>query len=341
MHPADQTVPGQARALVTGASGFLGAHLVAALAARGVAVTALVRQGSDPGRLRRLAPGVVPVTCGLDDRDGLDRLMVRAAPETVYHLAGDTGVRHFGGGRAAIDRDVIDWDVIDRALAANVAGALNVVRAAIRAGSVRRVIRTGGLEEYGGGPPAPETQREAPISPYSAAQVTVTQWFAMLQAHTRVMLVTLRPALVYGPGQGPGFLIPALIAALLAGGRFAMGAGHQRRDLIYVDDMTRALLLAGGRDDLHGAVINLATGRAEPMAAVAQRLAARLGAEDRLDIGARPPRPMDLGTVSGCPGLAAARLGWRAEVTLEDGLDRTLAWHRALRDGGIAGDAAP
>lgn len=317
MAPADQRTP--ARALVTGASGFLGSHLVAALAARGGHVTALVRQGSDLGRLRRLAPGVAPVACGLDDRDGLDRLFAQAAPDTVYHLAGDTGVRNFDG----------DWDVVDRALAANVAGAMNVARAALRAGCVRRVIRTGGLEEYGGGPPAPETQREAPTSPYSAAQVTVTQWFAMLQAHTDVMLVTLRPALVYGPEQGAGFLIPALIGTLLAGGRFAMGDGQQRRDLLYVDDMTRAFLRAGKGHDLRGAVINISSGQSVPMAEIARMLAVRLGAADRLDLGARPPRAMDLAEVSGQNSLAAARLGWRPEVALVAGLTRTLDWHRA------------
>lgn len=320
------------RTLVTGAAGFLGANLVAALAARGTPVTALVRARSDLGRLRRLAPGVQPVACDLDDRDRLDRLFADAAPETVYHLAGDTGTRHFDG----------DWGVVDRALAANVAGAMNVARAALRSGSVRRVIRTGGLEEYGDvAEPADEARREAPTSPYSASQVTVTHWFGMLQAQTDVMLVTLRPALVHGPGQGSGFMVPALIAALMAGGRFAMGDGRQRRDLLHVDDMVRAFLLAGEGPDLGGAVINISTGLPVPMARVAEWLAARLGAADRLDIGARPPRPRDLPLVSGRNALAAARLGWRPEVTLEDGLERTLAWYRTRAhqtiDGGEAG----
>jgi nucleoside-diphosphate-sugar epimerase len=315
------------RVLVTGASGFLGAHLVAALAGRGHCVTAMVRAGSDLGRLRRLAPDVTPATCGLGDHDRLTEVFAEASPETVYHLAGDTGVRHFDG----------DWEVVDRALEANVTGALNVVRAAIAVGSVRRIIRTGGLEEYGGGAsPSGEEQREAPASPYSASQVTVTHWFTMLQAHTEVMLTTLRPALIYGPEQAVDFLIPALIRSLSAGDRFAMGDGAQRRDLLYVDDMIRAFLLAGGRDDLHGALVNIASGEGVQMADVARTLARMLRAEDRLDIGARPPRAMDLDEVSGRNELAAARLDWRPEVALEDGLARTLAWYRALTASGRA-----
>ena len=312
------------RSLVTGASGFLGAHLVAALQRRGHVVTAVVRGGSDLRRLVGLAGAVAPVVCELSDHDGLARLMTQTAPATIFHLAGDTSVRHFDG----------DWAVIDRAMQTNVTGAMTVLRAAMAAtaaGSpVRRIIRTGGLEEYGDGPsPSDETQREAPTSPYSASQVAVTQWYAMLQAHTPVMLTTLRPALIYGPDQSPAFLIPALIRTLLAGQRFTMGDGRQRRDVLYVDDMIRAFLLAADRDDLRGAVINICSGTAVPMGAIARQIAALLGCADRLDIGTRPPRPMDLDTLAGRNALADRLLGWTPQVALPEGLARTIAWHRA------------
>lgn len=319
------------RVLVTGASGFLGAHLVAALAGQGHRVTALVRASSDVGRLQRLAPAVTPTVVDLGNSEQLTEVVAEAAAETVYHLAGDTDVRHFDG----------DWTVVDRAMAVNVTGSLNVVRAAMAASTVRRIVRTGGLEEYGAGPsPSDERQREAPASPYSASQVTVTHWFTMLQAHTEVMLTTLRPALIYGPEQGATFLIPALIQALSSGGRFAMGDGVQRRDLVYVDDMIRACLLAGGRDDLRGAVVNIASGKSVAMADVARLLARMLGAEDRLDIGARPPRALDLDEVSGRNELATARIGWQPTVTLDDGLARTLASYRAQHPAGTMEERA-
>lgn len=314
-------VSGAPPVLVTGASGFLGAHLVAALLDRGHGVTAVVRDGSDPRRLRACAPAVVPVACDLGDADGLAGLIARTEPETIFHLAGDTNVRHFDG----------DWATIDRAMQANVAGSMNVLRAAMASGApVRRIIRTGGLEEYGDGPsPSDEAQREQPVSPYSASQATVTHWYGMIQAHTPIMLTTLRPALVYGHDQNPAFLIPALIRALLAGRRFAMGDGRQRRDVIHLDDMTRAFLLAGGRDDLRAAVLNISSGTAVPMAGIAQRIAALLGRADLLDIGTRPPRPMDLETLAGLNALAARRLGWAPQVALGDGLARTIDWHRS------------
>ena len=326
------------RTLVTGASGFLGAHLVAALHRRGHAVTAVVRAGSDLRRLTAWAGPVAPVVCDLADHDALTRLIARTGPQTIFHLAGDTSVRHFTG----------DWGLIDRAIAANMTAALAVLRAAMAAaeggtaeggtggggtgggGTVRRIIRTGGIEEYGTGPsPADEAQREAPVSPYSASQVAVTQWYAMLQAHTPIMLTTLRPALIYGPDQDPAFLIPALIRALLDGQRFAMGDGRQRRDVLHVDDMIRAFLLTAARDDLRGAVINISSGAAVPMGIIARQIAALLGAEDRLDIGARPPRPVDIAVLAASNALAARLIGWKPQIALAEGLARTVAWHRA------------
>lgn len=303
--------------LVTGATGFLGAHLAAALHKAGHRVAALVRPDADLVRLRLLAGPVELEICQLEDRAALTATIARVAPETIFHLAGDTTARHFAG----------DWDVVDRAMSANVGNSLNVLRAAMQSGApVRRIIRTGGLEEYGDGPkPATESQALAPTSPYSASQASVTAWFNALQHHTDIMLTTLRPALIYGPGQSASFLIPTLIGTLLRGERFAMSQGRQRRDLLYVDDMTRAFLLAGQRSDLGGETINICTGSAIEMRSVAQRIATLLGASDLLDIGALGARPMDLEEVSGTNAKAAALLGWAPQVSLEDGLALTIA----------------
>ena len=307
-------------ALVTGASGFLGAHLVSALRANGHNVTALVRTGSDQRRLRRLANGISPIACDLSDLAGLSRVIATTKPQTIYHLAGDTTVRAYDG----------NWEIVERAIRANVMGALNVVQAAMQSGApVRRIIRTGGLEEYGDGPsPSHEGQRESPTSPYSASQVSVTHWFQMIQHQTEIMLTTLRPALIYGPEQNTAFLIPSLIRALLSGTRFAMTSGQQKRDLLYVDDAIRAFMIAGEHEGIGGEVINISTGFGRPMVDVATRLAELLSAQHLLDVGTKPARPMDLDEVSGQNDHAEKILGWTPETSLSDGLRKTIEWHK-------------
>ena len=302
--------------LVTGATGFLGAHLVGALRRAGDTVISLARAESNLSRLHSIGGDHAAEICALEDRAALTALIARTQPDTIFHLAGDTSVRHFSG----------DWQAVDRAQSANVSNSLNLLRAAMESGApVKRIIRTGGLEEYGDGPkPASETQATAPTSPYSASQAAVTGWFSALQHQTPIMLTTLRPALVYGPGQGGGFLIPALIAALLRKDVFAMGDGLQRRDLLYVDDMIAAFMLTRHRNDLRGAVINISSGKAQAMRSVALKIGSLLGATDLLKFGAIPGRAMDLDEVSGTNALALARLGWAPQVLLDDGLRRTI-----------------
>ena len=126
----------------------------------------------------------------------------------------------------------LGWDGIARALRVNLDGTLAVLRAVQEAShDVAAVVRAGGLEEYGAGPtPYREGQREAPISPYSASQVAATHFCQMLQPDTAAAIITLRPALVYGPGQGGDFFIPSLIRSCLANVPFDMTSGVQGRD---------------------------------------------------------------------------------------------------------------
>ena len=133
---------------------------------------------------------------------------------------------------------------VQRSVEANLAGTLNIAAAAASTG-VQRLLRAGGLEEYGNGPaPFSEEQRESPISPYSASQVAAAHYWQMLQRHVDVSLVTLRLALVYGPGQSPDFLVPSLIRSCSHRRRLRDDGGEQTRDLLFVDDAADAFVAA-------------------------------------------------------------------------------------------------
>lgn len=306
--------------LVTGASGFLGAHLVRSLCQAGHAVTAVVRETSDTWRLKGVDGDLSVVTADMADIDRLTDLCRMTRPGIIFHLAGDTGCRRFDG----------DWAQVSRAMAANVAAPLNLVQAAQASGApVRRFIRAGTLEEYGSGPvPAHEDQREAPTSPYSASLMSTTHWLQMLQPHVDFAVITLRLALTYGPAQSHDFLIPALINAFLRGEHFATTGGRQKRDLLYVDDVIAAFLQAAKGPELRGAVINISSETSYRMHDVALQLAGLMGKEHLLDVGAAPPRPMDRPEVSGQIGRAADQLGWQPKTGLAAGLEKTIDWYR-------------
>jgi UDP-glucose 4-epimerase len=272
-------------------------------------------------RLRDLANQIEVLPVDVTDYPSLLNVFKAAQPHIVYHLAGDTSVRKFDG----------DWDAVDRAIDVNLIGTLNVVRAARDSGApVRSVVRAGGLEEYGTGfAPADEAQREQPSSPYSASQMAATHWCQMLQEHVSFAITTLRPALVYGPGQGADFLIPALISCLLRDQRFSISDGVQIRDYVYIDDVIDAFQRAGRCDpSLRAAVVNISSGNQYGVADVATMIAERMGLAHLLDIGGIMHRPGDLPNVSGVNTLALQLLGWNPQVALEEGLDRTIDWFR-------------
>ncbi len=316
------------RILVTGATGFIGSHLVARLVREGAEVHAFVRRGGSLARLEPVRNSLRIWDGDIADATTIHEAITEARPDVVYHLAADTGVRQLGNG----------WAGVDRSLRVNLEGTLNVLRATIEvAQPAAAFIRTGGLEEYGDGPtPATETQRERPISPYSASQVAATQYCDMLQRSTETSIVTVRPALTFGPGQSTEFFIPSLIRHCLANEDFLMTDGAQRRDLLYVDDLVDALRQCATRArDVRG-VINIGTGVETTMREVAESIVRLSGTSARLHVGALTRRAEDLQHQVACVDRAGAVLDWTPRISLADGLRRTIDAERA-----VFGVAAP
>ena len=306
-------------ALVTGGTGFIGSHLVRRLVTDGWRVHVLVRGNAAASRLESVRQPLTVHGGDILDFAAVAEAVRRAKPAVIFHLAGRTDLRRQCRPAAA-----------EASVAVNLMGTLHVLRAAAEDGAgVRRVVRAGGLEEYGDGPsPSLEDQREQHVSAYSASQVAATHFCQMLQRQLAIEIVTLRPALAYGPAQSTDFLIPSLIAHCLEGKDFALTSGAHGRDLIFVEDLVDAFLRAAVTPALAGAVINVGSGREYSMQAVAETVIRLAGAKIRLAPGPASPRAADLSHLAGEVGKAVALLGWAPTTALEEGLRRTIAWYR-------------
>jgi UDP-glucose 4-epimerase len=306
--------------LITGASGFIGRHLTRRLLAEGLEVHALTRElAVDKPSGTERARWTVANLCQFDDVTGA---IARIAPRTVFHLAASTA------GRSRTD-SVALTEAID----VNLRGTLNLFSALAQSTTaVERVVRTSGLEEYGLGPaPFCETQREQPISAYSASQVATTHFSEMLFLSTAFPITTLRLALVYGPEQSTAFFVPALIEACLNNRSFPMTAGTQTRDYLYVQDAVEALILAARSRNVDGAVINIGSGAEVSMLDIATRICTQLDRKHILRAGAVPDRQPEIRHLVCNPNAALDTLAWRARTSLDDGLRLTIDHYKSQR----------
>jgi nucleoside-diphosphate-sugar epimerase len=290
------------RFLVTGASGFIGAPLVARLAAGGAEVHAVGRgvapDAADPARWHAL---------DLEDAEAVEQLVERLAPTRIYHLASRVVGRR-------------ELDAVLPTFRSNLAAAVHLLAAAARAGSPR-VVLAGSMEE-----PLPG---EPPASPYAAAKGAAALYARLFHALYGLPVVSARIFMVYGPGQRDATkLVPSTVAAALAGRAPRLTSGAREVDWIYVDDVVEGLVALGEAPGVEGGTYDLGTGELTTVAEVARRICALCGAPPP-ELGALPDRPLE--TVRRADPEATARAcGWRARIGLDEGLARTVA---ALRDG--------
>jgi GDP-4-dehydro-6-deoxy-D-mannose reductase len=293
------------KALVTGAGGFVGSHLVAHLDESGDDVVAC-----DRGRR-----GGFDVT----DRGGVHRVIAEHAPDVVYHLAALT---HVGES----------WTDPVRFVRVNVEGTVNVLDAC-RAAGVARVVFVGSAEEYGlvreEDLPLREDVPLRPSTPYGASKVAASQFALQAYLGAGLETVRVRPFNHTGPGQSDRFLVPALArrmaeAARTQSGTVRVGALDPVRDISDVRDVVRAYRLLA----LHGApgeVYNVCSGRGVAVADVADLLLSMVDAPLRLVTDEELVRPTEVPRLVGDPTKLVDATGWRPAFTLEQTLRTVLA----------------
>lgn len=291
--------------LVTGATGFIGAHVCRMLGEAGAAVHGVGRSPASG------APGMVRYYSGdLSDASFVDRVLDEARPRCVFHLAS-----HVVGAR--------DLEQVAATLRDGLIVTVNLLTSAVRHGRPR-VVLAGSLEE-------PETEGEflVPSSPYAAAKLAGTAYARMFHALYELPVVHARIFMVYGPGQRDlQKLIPYTILSLLRGQAPRVSAGDRLVDWIYVEDVARGLLRMGEHHGLEGQRVDLGTGILTSVRDVVMQLTSLVRPDIEPEFGAVATRPME--QVRRADTDAAERImDWRPGFSLAEGLTRTVNWYSA------------
>jgi UDP-glucose 4-epimerase len=234
---------------------------------------------------------------------------------------------------AAEGADALVWAAGGRvpdALAGLEVHARGPVRA-LEASGARTCVYLSSGEVYGAQDvPFRESAALRGLSPYAEAKIAGEHAIAEACARRGARLIVLRPAVVYGPGQGGSMLLPSLMSALAGRRRFAMTRGEQTRDFLYVDDLT-ALIARCLEPDAPAGTYNAGTGVETEVVAMARAVADEVGrrgdfdAQPLLDAGALPYRDGEQMRYVLDVSAARARLGWSATTLLPAGIAATVA----------------
>jgi GDP-4-dehydro-6-deoxy-D-mannose reductase len=284
------------RALVTGASGFVGRHLVAHLEAEGDTVIGRDRLGPDP--------------TDITDAAAVHERVAAAQPDAVYHLAALT---HVGES----------WAQRDAVAAVNVDGTRHVVDACAGTG-VRAVVIIGSAEQYGAVAddelPIREDAPQRPLSPYAESKVTAEEQARRAWAERGVPVVLVRAFNHTGPGQSSRFLVPALAARIVAAevagpDELKVGNLDPVRDMGDVRDVVRAYRLLA-RHGAPGEAYNVCSGRGVSVRAIAFGLLSMARRELRVVVDPELVRPVDVPVLIGDGSKIRYATGWAPEIDL-------------------------
>lgn len=288
--------------LITGAGGFVGSHLANKLGKLGAEVVSMIRRED-----------------GVDviDRDALEAFF-ESKPSVVFHLAGE----------AVVERgQEVPYDTFR----ANVLGTLNILELS-RMYAIPKIIIASTAQVYGeGNPPFREDDPPRPSRPYETSK-TATDLLAQSYADSFHLGVLIpRFANIYGPGD-TNFtrLIPKVLEYILKGKPIPVWGGTARREYLYIDDAIDAYLMLGAISDVkleRNRIFNFGSGNPISVRDLIKTIGKIAGAEIKI-IREKDVREGEITDQYVSWEKSKRMLGWNPRVTLNEGLERAVAWYK-------------
>lgn len=306
-------------ALVTGADGFIGSHLVEMLVAQGYQVKALALYNSfnDWGWLEDTdCLAQVDVVCG-DVRDPFFCRHITQDVDVIFHLAALIAIPY-------------SYIAPQSYVETNVTGTLNICQAALDNG-VKRVIHTSTSEVYGTAQYVPINE-EHPLqaqSPYSASKIGADAMAMSYFNAFELPLTIARPFNTYGPRQSARAVIPTIISQIANGAKeIKLGDVSPTRDFNYVEDTCRGFIALAECDDTIGKTVNIGSNY-EISVADTLNLIKKIMKSDVefiVDDARLRPEKSEVFRLWCDNGMINALTGFEPHYSIEQGLTKTIEW---------------
>ena len=310
------------KVLLTGASGFIGSHVLEQLVLSGANVTALLHyNGSNEiGNLKYVDEKIVSqvkIVFG-DITDSFQMYTLVKGQDLVLHLAALIGIPYSYVAPAAY-------------VSTNINGTLNILEA-VRKNDVQKLVITSTSETYGTAVYAPIDEKH-PMqgqSPYSATKIGADKIAESYFLSFGLKVCTLRPFNTFGPRQSTRAVIPTIISQALNSNEIKLGSLDPIRDMLFVKDTARGFLMSGASERSVGEVINLGTGVGVTIGELAVKIQQILNTDKEIitdDQRIRPDKSEVFKLL--CENNKAKEiLKWEPMVNLTDGLNQTIEWFK-------------
>jgi len=306
--------------LVTGASGFIGSHLVEALVSKGAEVKTLVRYNSrnDWGMLENI-PAEIKENLDVTTGDIIDFGVVKAAIkncDVVFHLAALIGIPY-------------SYVAPESYVNTNIKGTLNVMQASREEG-VDKIVHTSTSEVYGTAKyvPIDENHPLQGQSPYSASKIGADMLAHSYFLSFNTPVAIIRPFNTFGPRQSARAVIPTIISQALQENDINLGSLTPVRDLTYVKDTVNGFIKVAESDNSTGEIINIGNGKGITIGELAEKILHLMDSAStiRTDEGRIRPEKSEVMQLICDNSKAKKLLGWSPHYSLDDGLKETITW---------------
>ncbi len=306
--------------LVTGGAGFIGSHLVDALADNNlVTVVDNLSSGSlDNIQLQLERNTIIFVQSDITDLEQMRRLVKDC--EIVFHMA-------VQGLRLSLSNPYLVHEV-------NATGTLNLCQAAYETG-VERFAYISSSEVYGTAQTAPMSEDHplVPTTPYGASKLAGEAYARSYYLSFGLPVIAIRPFNTYGPREHLegvyGEVIPRFVLRALNNlPPIVFGDGQQTRDFTNVSDIVRGMVAACECENLIGETVNIAAGREVSISEIARLILKTLGRDTEIEPMHIAPRPGDVRRHYADISKARKFLDFQPEIEIEDGIRQYIDWFK-------------
>jgi dTDP-glucose 4,6-dehydratase len=299
--------------LVTGGCGFIGSEIVKQLSQIGASVTIIDNLSSGKEKYIQGLSNVKLITADLLDNDA-----VRSAVKDKEYVISN----------AALPFIPDSYYLPKKFFDVNVNATISLALAVIKEKKTKRFVHISSSEIYGTARyiPMDESHHTTPQSTYAVSKLAGERVVFTMHKEHNLPAVIIRPFNSFGPNITQPYIIPEIIRQMMKGDVIKLGNLNAKRDLTYVTDTARGIILSLVKEGIVGEVINIGSQRSYSIKELVSLISEIMGKEISLEVDPLRFRPYDVDTLICDYERATKLLGWKPEVTVKEGLEKTIEW---------------